>query len=155
MRTLEAYADPGTMPASEPMRIAQLLSLTVAKGFDDVALAQRVAEGLPPSAVTALVNMFGRLEIVGPVVSEATLRRARKGRKPLPKEHSERIYELGRVIDAVGRAFHGDRARIESFLKRPHTLLGGESPFDMARSSSAGADAVLNLLRRAEAGVAL
>ena len=44
---------------------------------------------------------------------------------------------------------------IDTFLHRPHPLLEGETPFDMARSSSAGTEAVLNLIRRAEAGMAL
>ena len=39
----------------------------------------------------------------------------------------------------VSRAYHGDRDAIEAFLNRPHPLLEGETPFDMARSSSAGA----------------
>ena len=42
---------------------------------------------------------------------------------------------------------------IETFLNRPHPLLGGETPLDMARSSSAGTEAVLNLMRRLEASV--
>lgn len=66
----------------------------------------------------------------------------------------ERLYEVGRVVDAVGRAYRGDRDAIEAFLNRPHPLLDGETPFDRARSSSAGAEAVLNLVRRAEAGIA-
>ena len=74
---------------------------------------------------------------------------------PLPREHSERLYELSRAVDTVSRAFHGDEGRVAAFLTRPHPLLDGETPFDLARSSSAGADAVLNMLRRAEAGVAL
>jgi putative toxin-antitoxin system antitoxin component (TIGR02293 family) len=99
--------------------------------------------------------MFGSASIVGPVVPEATLRRFGKARKPLPKEQSERLYELSRVVDTVSRAFHGDSARVTAFKTRPHPLLGGETPLDLARSSSAGADAVLNMLRRAEASVAL
>ncbi|MYA17190.1 MAG: DUF2384 domain-containing protein [Gammaproteobacteria bacterium] len=39
------------------------------------------------------------------------------------------------------------------FLNRPHMVLGGETPFDLARSSSAGAETVLNLILRAEAGM--
>lgn len=88
------------------------------------------------------------------LVPEATLRRAKRARRPLSREHSERLYEVARVVDAVGRAFHGDRRRIDAFLDRPHPLLDGETPLELAASSSAGADAVLNLLRRAEAGVA-
>jgi putative toxin-antitoxin system antitoxin component (TIGR02293 family) len=149
----EAYAAPEG--PSEPVRLARLLSIPPRDNFDDVALAREVKAGLPVKAVAVLAEMFGNARIVGPVVPEATLRRFRKARKPLPKEHSERLYELSRVVDAVGRAFHGDRDLVTVFMTRPHPLLGGETPFDLARSSSAGADAVLNMLRRAEAGVAL
>ena len=62
---------------------------------------------------------------------------------------------LARLVDAVARAFRGDVARIDDFLTRPHPLLDGESPLDMATSSSAGADSVLKLVLRAEAGVAV
>lgn len=67
----------------------------------------------------------------------------------------ERLQEVSRVVDAVSRAYRGDRDAIEAFLNRPHPLLEGETPFDRARSGSAGAEAVLNLMRRAEAGIAL
>ena len=90
-----------------------------------------------------------------PYCGIAALRRVRKARKALSRQLSERLYELGRVVDAVSRAYHGDRDAIDAFLNRPHPLLEGETPFDMARSSSAGAEAVLNLIRRAEAGMAL
>ena len=58
-----------------------------------------------------------------------------------------------RVVDAVNRVYRGNRDVIDAFLSRPHPLLEGETPFDMARSGSAGAEAVLNLIRRAEAGI--
>ena len=67
----------------------------------------------------------------------------------------ERLYEVGRVVDAVSRAYHGDTAAIVRFLNRPHQLLGGRTPLAMAQSSSAGADAVINLVRRADAGFAV
>ena len=58
------------------------------------------------------------------------------------------------MVIAVAWAYRGELDRVEAFMTRPHPLLAGETPFDMARSSSAGADAILNLIRRAEAGVA-
>ena len=140
--------------ASETVRIARLLAIADPDNCSDVILAQSVAGGLRPAAVTAMVEAFGgnKTRIVGPVVPEATFRRAQKTGK-LSREHSERLYEIGRVAIAVAWAYRGDLERIEAFLTRPHPLLAGETPFDMARSSSAGADAVLNLIRRAEAGV--
>ena len=141
--------------ASETARLARLLAIADPDSCSDVSLAQNVAGGLRPAAVIAMAQAFGgnRSRIVGPIVPEATFRRAQKAGK-LSREHSERLYEIGRVVIAVAWAYRGDLDRIEAFMTRPHPLLAGESPFDMARSSSAGADAVLNLVRRAEAGVA-
>lgn len=152
---LQAYADPTNMPASEAARIARLLAIDGPGVQSDVQLAQRISGGLLPRAASALAEAIGRSRVVGPVVPEATLRRVRKAGKPLSRELSERLYEVGRVVDAVGRAYHGDREAIDTFLHRPHPLLEGETPFDMARSSSAGTEAVLNLIHRAEAGMVL
>ena len=153
--SLQAYADPAGMPASEAARVAMLLAIDEPDTLSDVQLARLVSGGLLPASAIALAEVLGRNRVVGPVVPEATLRRVRKARKALSRQLSERLYELGRVVDAVSRAYHGDRDAIDAFLNRPHPLLEGETPFDMARSSSAGAEAVLNLIRRAEAGVAL
>ena len=152
---LQVYADPTEVPASEAARVAMLLAIDEADILSDVQLARIVSGGLLPAAAVALAEVLGRSRVVGPVVSEATLRRVRKARKALSRQLSERLYEVGRVVDAVSLAYHGDRDAIDTFLNRPHPLLDGETPFDMARSSSAGAEAVLNLIRRAEAGVAL
>ena len=153
--TLQAYADPTEMPASETARVAMLLAIDEADMLSDVQLARIVSGGLLPASAIALAEVLGRSRVVGPVVPEATLRRARRARKALSRQISERLYEIGRVVDAVSRAYHGDPDAIEAFLERPHPLLEGETPFDMARSSSAGAEAVLNLIRRAQAGVAV
>ena len=150
----QAYADPADMPAGEAARVARLLAIDQPDLLSDVQLARRVSRGLAPRAAMALAEVLGRSHVVGPVVPEATLRRVRKAGKPLSRELSERLYEMGRVVDAVSRAYHGDGEAIETFLNRPHPLLEGETPFDMARSSSAGMEAVLNLIRRAEAGIA-
>lgn len=107
-----------------------------------------------PAAVEALGARIRRANVVGPIVPEATLRRARKGGL-LAREMSERLYEVGRVVALAERIYHGDDAAMGRFMRRPHQLLSGSAPLDMARSSSAGAEAVINLLRRAEAGFAV
>lgn len=153
MSPLEAYSDPTTIALGWPARVAKLMSLSPVEGFDDVAMAHCVAKGLPTTVVGSFAEAIGRARIVGPVVPEATLRRLNRQGLPLPRDHSERMYELGKVIDAVGCVYRGDIAKMDSFLDRPHPLLHGATPFEMARSSSAGADAVLNLVHRAAAGV--
>ena len=152
---LEAYASPDCMEGSETVQLGRLLKLSDAERLDEVALARRIAAGLPTSCVSALYEVLGTSRVIGTVVSEATLRRHRKTGKALSRRHSERIYELGRVVHALGRALHGDKRRMDAFLHRPHPLLDGATPYGMAVSCSAGADVVLNLVRRAEAGVAV
>ena len=150
---LQAYSDPGSLPSGQSARVARLLAIRNPDVVGDLQLAKRISDGLHPGAVSALEDVLGRKLVIGPIIPEATLRRARKAGKPLSRELSERLYEIGRVVDAVSLVYHGDRQSIEAFLKRPHPLLDGETPFDVARSSSAGTEAVLNLVRRLEASV--
>lgn len=65
------------------------------------------------------------------------------------------IHELANVVKEVDRAYHRDREAVRLFLCRPHPLLKGKTPFDVARSGSAGVEVVLSLLRRARAGTAV
>jgi len=52
-------------------------------------------------------------------------------------------------------ACHGDRHAIDTFLNRPHPMLEGKTPFEVARSGPAGTEAVLNLILKAQAGTAV
>ncbi len=152
MDALDAYTTPDTLPGTAAGRVGLLLGL---EPMDDIGLAAMIASGLRVSSAEALSAIIGRTSVVGPLIPEATLRRAKKQRKALSREMSERLYEVSRVVDAVSRTYHGDSAAVSRFLTRPHQLLGGQTPLGMAQSSSAGADAVMNVLRRADAGFAV
>lgn len=154
MGTFASYSAPDRLYPSQAGRIGMLLGLRD-KPESDVALAERVAGGLGAASAEALARLLGKAAVIGQIVPEPTLRRARKARKPLSREMSERLYEISRVLDAVSLAYRGDEAAIRRFLDHPHPLLDGKTPLELARSSSAGADAVLNLLRRAEHGFAV
>ena len=149
--TLRAYADRERRPTSEAEGVAALLAIDEQSSLSEVQLARLVAEGLRPASAVALAEVLGRKRVIGPIVPEATFRRVRKAGKSLSRQLSERLYELARVVDAVSRTHHGDRDKIVAYLNRPHPLLEGETPFDVARSSSAGTEAVVNLIRRAQA----
>ncbi len=155
MTALDIYSNPNSLPGSEAGRIGMLLGLKAKKPIDDIGLAEHVSKGLRVASAETLAGLIGRVNIVGPLIPEATLRRAKKNRKALSREMSERLYEVGRVVDVVSRVYHGDQAAIARFLEKPHKLLGGRTPLSMAQSSSAGAEAVINLLRRADAGFAV
>ena len=156
MTDLTAYRTRPGRSRAEPARVAALLGMPDAERVDDVTLARRVGAGLGTAAaeaMRALVAPLGR-GAIHTIVSEPTLRRARSGRT-LSREPSERLYQMGRVLDRAARAFGGDEEMVRRFLSRPHPLLEGRTPFEMARSSAAGADAVIRLLEEAEAGVAV
>ena len=97
----EAYA--AAEGRSRAGALAHLLSISATEDLDQVGLARQVAAGLPVQSVSVLCDLFGNAGVVGPVVPEATLRRFRKARKALPREQSERVYELSRVVDALAQ----------------------------------------------------
>lgn len=152
MHDLDAYTRPGSLPESLSIRVGRMLDLPEKAARDQATLATHVAKGLSTDSAYRIALMLGRARVIGPVIPEATLRRAKRQQKPLSREHSERLYELSRVIDRCARIFHGERESIDTFLHRAHPLLNGATPFEMARSSSAGADAVHELLHGIEAG---
>lgn len=78
-----------------------------------------------------------------------------KKRKALNRDQSERVFALSKVFSETLRQYHDDRESASLFLMRSHPLLGGRSPMDIARESTAGADLVLKLLDQAEASVAV
>ena len=150
---LDSYADPEDLPITETGRVAALLGIEEAEVLTDVQLADCVGRGLRPEAASVLVDVLGSRNVVGPVIPEATFRRARNAGKPLSREMSERLYELVRVIDVLSQAYHGEREGIEAFLTNRHALLENRTPLEVACSGAPGARAVLKLIRRAQAGI--
>ena len=136
-------------------RIAGLLGLPSPEKMTDVGLARTIALGLPLTALDLIARWFGQPGFATAIVPEATLRRARAANKALSRDHSERVYEIARVLDAALRAYGGDGEAAVDFLSRRHPLLDFERPIDLARMSSAGTDAVIAQIGRAMAGVAI
>ena len=94
---LQAYAHPAELPASEATRVAKLLAINGPETVSDVQLARHIADGLFPQAALALSEVLGRNRVVGPVIPEATFRRARKARKTLSRNHTARLLSTWRV----------------------------------------------------------
>lgn len=137
---------------SETGRIADFLDLPD-ECAQPVALARAVAAGLPVQSGDAVRRAVGP-QTFEAVIPGATWRRARRTGARLSRETSEKLYEFSRVRALIVGLYQGDEAAAQRFLERPHAMLGGQTPLALATSSSAGADAVADLLRRAEAGFA-
>jgi putative toxin-antitoxin system antitoxin component (TIGR02293 family) len=126
--------------------------------IDDVGLVALVETGLPISTADTIARKLdpkGAYLEVHDLIPKATYYRRKKLKKPLTKDQSEMIYALSKVFSEAIRHYHDDKESASLFLSRKHPLLGGRSPLDVARESTAGADLVMDLFARAEAGVAI
>ena len=72
----------------------------------------------------------------------------------LSRKAREKLSEFGKTDEHALRIYRGDVVRMMGFMQRPHRMLDGKTPLQLATSCSAGADAVADLLNRAEAGFA-
>jgi len=143
--------------ASDASRIAAFMGLPRAGSMDDLALVDSVQKGFPArtaAIVAKRIDPEGRYLDPTRIVPRSTLSRRLKAGEPLSREESERILALSRVFTEVLRIYGGDTERATRFLEKPHPLLGGRSPMAVAIGSIAGADLVLKLLEKADAGIA-
>lgn len=145
-------------PLSEAARMARFMGLPDWETMDDLSLAKRVGSGLPVSTVQKVADQVDPASMYlkpHSLIPKATYYRRKEQNKPLSRGQSERIFSISKVFSETLRQYHGDRQSAALFLSRKHPLLGGYSPLEMALESVAGADLVLQLLEKAEAGVAV
>jgi putative toxin-antitoxin system antitoxin component (TIGR02293 family) len=146
----EAFSDASSM--------ARFMGLPRWAEFDDVRLVDKVARGLPVSTAETIVRRLdpdGNYLRVQDIVPKSTYYRSKEVGKPLTREQSERVLALSRVFHEALRQYHDDHKTAAMFLARPHPILGGRSPLEIARESIAGAQLVQKLLSQADAGVAI
>lgn len=132
---------------------AALLALPRPDAIGALQLADLVAGGLPVRSAERMGEVLSGMGrgTLHKIVSESSLRRARDGSGYLKRETSERLYDVARVF-AEAEAMMGDREKALSFMRSPNPFLGMKSPFDLTRSSTAGAQAVLELIGQVRAG---
>ncbi len=138
--------------------ISRLMGLQQWSEMSDLALADRVAAGLPPGVVdrVASIMALGDPSAKFSLVSRSTYSRRRKQpQQHLAPDISGRIYGVARVLHEALSLWHGDGDSVRRFLNRPHPLLEGRTPLDVARDSVAGAELVGQIIGRARAGVAV
>lgn len=143
--------------ASEAARIAKFMGLKQWRRMSDIRLADMVADGLPVSTADTLIRKVdpgGRLLAIHDLVPRATYYRRKEANQPLTRDQSEMVFAMAKLFSEVTRIYKGDVGLAAVFLSRPHPMLGGRSPFEVAKKSTAGVDAVLSFIARADAGIA-
>ncbi len=139
---------------SEANRTARFLGLPRWEDIDELQLADCIRKGLPRKSVG---YVFGQFELPKSAIYDLIPRSSfhKKGTPRLSQVHSERLFAVSKVFAEALRLYGGERAKASEFLQRPHPLLDGRSPMDLAFESTAGAEVVLKNLAKAEASVAV
>ena len=140
---------------SEATRIAQFLGLPNWRKIDDIGLVDRVRKGFPTATarkVAERIDPHGRFVKATDIIPKSTL--SRRKDQHLSQDDSEKILALSRLFAEALRIYKGDGDLVALFLSRLHPMLDGRSPIDLATELIAGADLVVKLLARADAGVA-
>lgn len=153
-----ALASDTTEPLGEAAEIARLMGLPYWRKMSSLSLVNQIEQGLPLQAVDRVAQVMApddpRAKFT--LLSRSTWSRIQKRpRQHLTREMSERVHGVARVVLEARRLWADDESAMVRFLNRPHLLLDGRTPLDVARESTAGADLVVRIIGEARAGVAV
>ena len=119
-----------------------------------LGLAYRIEDGLPVGAVERLAGFVapGDATFKYRLLSKPTyMRRKKSPGKRLTTEEGNKLARLAKVV-SFALDIYKDPARARAFLGRPHPMLDGKPPLEVALATGPGADTVLNILGRAAYG---
>ena len=156
--TDRALASETTEPLGDAAEIARLMGLPSWRKMNSLSLVDQIEQGLPLQAVERVAQVMapGDPGAKFTLLSRSTWSRLRKRpRQLLTREASERVHGIARVLVEARRLWTDDESAMVRFLNRPHLLLDGRTPLDIARESTTGADLVVRIIGEARAGVAV
>jgi putative toxin-antitoxin system antitoxin component (TIGR02293 family) len=139
--------------ATQFAEVETLVGIPPGEAGSALGLADSVEDGLPVGAVDRIAKAFAPDDagFKFRIVPKSTLERRRKARQRLTIEEGDRVARLAKVY-AMAMSIYHDEAKAREFLKRPHMMLSGKAPRDVALATGSGADAVVQLLGRAAYG---
>lgn len=126
-----------------------------ANGYSKMWLSDKLGEGLPFSSLERVnrVVFNGDRQLAQYVVSQATYKRRRVDKKALNREDSQRLERVARVWTMAMDVYKNEQVA-QSFLRRPHMMLHGKTPLEVAVANDVGASAVEGVLGRLKYGSA-
>jgi len=137
--------------ATQPATVEYLLGVSPRFGDTRLGLANLIVSGLPVSAVDHLADAVAPddTRFKFHLIPKATLDRRRKSAsRRLTSEEGDRLARIAKVF-SFAMGVYQDKGRVREFLGRPHAMLVGKAPLDVALATGPGADVVINLLGRA------
>lgn len=140
--------------ATQPNSIEALLGVKAGVQASRLVLPSSIEKGLPVAALDRLADSVapGDARFKFRLIPKATLERRRKSAaQRLTSEEGDRLARLAKVF-SFALDIYREPERAREFLGRPHPMLDGKAPLDVALATSPGADLVINLLGRAAYG---
>jgi putative toxin-antitoxin system antitoxin component (TIGR02293 family) len=134
--------------------VEALLGVSPGRQTSRLALADSIESGLPVAALDRLADAVAPddARFKFRLIPKATLeRRRRSPTKRLTSEEGDRLARLAKVFSFAVEIYK-DPQKAREFLTRPHPMLDGKPPLDVALATTPGADLVINLLGRAAYG---
>ena len=138
------------MASQAAATVETLLGVKANVGNTRLGLANSIQSGLPVSALDRLAGAVAPddARFKFRLIPKATLERRKKSAsRHLTSEEGDRLARLAKVYVFALDIYH-DSADVREFLNRPHAMLDGKPPLDVALATGPGADAVINLLGR-------
>ncbi len=142
---------------AEVQAVADALGFGSRRMTTPLRLADTIVGGLPVESLDHLARMIcpQDAEFKHSFVPRATLARRRKAHAlRLTADESDRLARIARVWAHAVDVWKGE-PEARDFLFRPHQLLEGRRPIDVALASGTGADVVDQVLGRLEYGSAV
>jgi|SRR5919205_3324324 putative toxin-antitoxin system antitoxin component (TIGR02293 family) len=135
----------------ELQAVAEVLG--VAPPANPMDMVRRIEEGLPTSSVDRVAKRVApaNLKFRDGIIPKAT--RARRRSHRLTPEQSAKVARLDKIWARAHEVWKDDE-RTREFLFRPHPMLDGRQPAEVALSTDMGADVVDQILGRLEFGSA-
>ena len=140
--------------AMQPNSIETLLGVKPGVHSSRLMQPSSIEKGLPVAALDRLADSVapGDARFKFRLIPKATLERRRKSAtQRLTSEEGDRLARLAKVF-SFALDIYREPERAREFLGRPHPMLDGKAPLDVALATSPGADLVINLLGRAAYG---
>lgn len=122
---------------------------------NDLALAGKVAAGIPARSLSLLTKALGLGSIARTAalvqMSAKTAERRVRARARLAPDESERVVRLIRLVSRAESVLE-NRASAREWMARPLAILGGKTPLELS-ATEPGARVVEQALGRLEHGV--
>ena len=121
--------------------------------YTPLAFSAQINRGLPLQSITHVHDIVapGSTTFSGLVISKQTLSRRRKSGQALSPVESERLARIARVWTMASDVYK-DENMARLFLNKPHPMLEGRIPLEVATENEYGAEAVVQTLGRLKYG---